>query len=405
MERQRRSRSRADLWTADLSHPLVQRLSFVPFKLYTALISRMNQQTREAHVGWEVLAKIMGRSVRSARKAGDVLIAARLVRRHVEHAPARAGRRPSYLAARWELLRLEDGQPGILVEPIEGVADDVATPVGVTLLPNEAAAMQARVRELCHGALQELLDARRTRLAEAERRLNGLAARLGRVLTGQDYARLFEDAVARRTRAAHAIGREPRPMPDAGTLRQALEVVGGASAVHDPLRVAHSDAYQTAIQAQAAWVSAGRAVLTARAELDQVLAQIRGELPRGRDWRKTMTDARWALWLAESADELADAAGPRIEDAAEGWGALPKRPPPRPPAPAAIGEDLDGPKPADPASEWWPPARWARREGASAARWWAMRDQYEALVTQGSTEAVARIRREGFRPDWPDPPR
>lgn len=410
-----KSKSYGFLHTGDQAHPLVQRLRLEQRKLYDALISRMNNETRIAQVGLGSLRDISGLKKRSVRRARVELAALGLAIPEErwgppgEHDRSGGGRRSRHLATRYYLPRLTDPEHGALIgwgTLLVGDGLDVdAEPNADDEAELDEEAVQEAARALAEGVLREALLAAQADLQARAEALGELAGRVGTMLTGRSLGVLRREAEERRIVAAVVAGREPPSEALKDTLRTRLEAVCGASCQGDPQRQRQPRAYQEALRARGRWSYALRATLGAAVDLGDVLAQIQAELPREGDWRKSVMDARLALYLAQQTATLAAEVEPALEAAEESWGGLPKGPPPR-----SLLRLTDARPELAPAvnlarhKPWEPPALWGQKVGDSPKRWMIAREAWRQAKANNNGKAMARLRRAGFREDWPDPP-
>lgn len=403
-DRQMESRSYGFLATAEEAHPLRQRMRLEQRKVYDALLSRADNQTRLARVGLGKLADITGLKKRSVRRAIRELVALGLVEKDPRWGqPAKHdggdGRRTRQLATEYLLPRL-DAQVG--AGTLLGLGDGLDVDAEDEDLHDEEAVQRA-ARALAQQELRQDLDEMRARLRESVEALSELAERVGRMLTGRGLGALRREAEERRVVAAVVAGRTPPASPLPDTPRTRLEAVCGATCQGDRQRFRHPAAFQEALRARSRWADAVTATLGAAVAVEEALAEIDGEAPRSGDWRKAVADARLALYLCERAAGLQATVEPRLIAAEQSWGPLPKGPPPRSLLRLASERPALAPEIAR-HRPWAPPALWRQKFGDSPPRWLAGRAAWERAQQAGNEKALRRLRRSGFDEGWPDPP-
>lgn len=406
-DRQLESGSYGILYTSEQAHPLRQRLRKEQFQVYDALLGRADNRTRLARVGLGKLADITGLPKRSVRRAIKELVALGLVVKSPSwgrpgQREGGAGRRPRQLATEYHLPKLDATVgAGTLLATGDGLDVD-ADPEGEELEDDEAIQLAARAL-VVDQRLPELREAADVLAARAGA-LYALAERQAQMLTGRGIGTLIREAEERRIVSAVAAGRAPPATPFPDTLRARKEAICGATCQGDRQRTRHPAAYQDALRARARWADVVYTLLGAIAALDDVLAQVTAEAPRGGDWRKALADTRMVAYLCDQVGRMAETVEPMLEQAEQSWGRLPKGPPPR----TLLRRLTEQPSAVAPAltryERWAPPRLWAQRNGESPARWLVGRRSWEQAKAAGNDKLLRRLRLAGFEEDWPDPP-
>lgn len=406
-------RSYGFLFEADLSHPLMQRLREEQRKVYEVLISRADNQTRIARIGYKAIAAICGLPVRSVRRAVKELVALGLTVRRPQWGKTADGKRAGHLANEYYLPRLAELRPEILFAPLGELRVDEAPPNTTASTPEdrelERAHLQGLARELVMDRLQDELRQASADLSSLHDGLHDAAPRVASMMFGRSLQALVREAEERRVVEAVAEGHAPpeRPFPD--TLRVRLEAVAGGRSARDKNTFRHMVAYQTALEARTAWADATYAALGARRSLDDVLHQVEQRQPRLGDWRRTVADARVALYLVAQVRQLAGGLEAPLAAAEKSWAPLPK--PSAPPSPLGwpsartpASASAEAPRWDPRRGPWRPPEAWRERAGDSTSRWAIARQIWEQASRQGNQRLLERMQAAGFRSDWPDPP-
>jgi len=399
------------LRVSDMAHPLEANLREEQSRVYKAIKGRADMQTQIARVGLGTIAEIATLpSHRSVRRARDELVCLGLIERDPRWGKISGNwRRSGHMSPEYFVPDLRELRPDILLAPLDPLHVDQAPVDEEVLTEDDHDRLQIAARAL---VVENLAARVRTALEDLEQEQAALwasAPRVGQMLVGRGIELLIREAEVRRVQTALRAGREPPRLPFPDTLRTRLEAVGGAASARDRNRSAEPELYQEALRARTRWVDGARAVLGAITAAFDVLAQIELDQPRAEDWRKTVADTRMALYLTDTAVRLAGQVEAPLVLAEAAWGRL--RKPPAPPLPASpeAGADPNGPRPEPGRNPWWPPKVWvARHQGTDERSWpglWrAMRKRFEAAKANRAKKALGKMRKAGFREDWPDPP-